>query len=306
VDETLTDRLLYWHPDRGWTDEPSDALLRISSHVELDVQSASRIQLQQLADDGTWRMVDEQDAERAGRVCYAHPLQVSGKARIAFSSVQPLPDTVWKSVEGAASWDWRDLAGKPLGHPGRALFEWTLPTRQARALWKALQDAGWKMQQRLPQIEQAWRAREQAQALAEQAAQLVALQQERPQVPALAADWRAEMATSYNRIGERIEPLASKVQALHGYWLQMGGDEREQAEGYLSEASTFLAVASRHLHDWKRLPRTELPDVLAELALQRAERGLDSRLDQDGLHMTDDQGRSVVIDADLQVRRTDA
>jgi hypothetical protein len=299
----------YWNPDRGWTRDPTDATLRVQSAIELDVQSRVTVRVQELQADGTWAITQSDDPERAARVCYAHPLQVAGQSRIAFFSPQPMPDAVWQALpKQGRAFDWQDLEGVALGHPARAGFEWTLPKQQAQQLWKSFQTSGWKMQQRLPLMEDAYELAQASELLAAQATRLLDVASTEPVVPALALDWRDKNVREHARLLRERASCLRELRRLEGYWLHVGGDEQVQARRYLQKTATLLRLTRRRIADYERLPLTEMPDVLAELALQRAALGIKTHVDDQGLHLGKVDGVEYVLSPGLTLlkKRKDA
>lgn len=297
----------YYHPDRGWTRDPEGATLRIQSRVELDVQSLADVKLQEPKGDGSWNTVETSqspdDPERQGLVCYAHPIRFGQQDRIAFFAPQPLPRGIWKDLpKQGVDWDWQNFQGDALGHPARTGLEWHLPKKQAQALWKAMQTAGWKMLQRLPLLDEAYALAEDARTLSERVTRLIEISTTPPAIPAQLLDWRERNTAERLKIQQRARTLTAKQRQLEGYWNQAGGEEHDQALRYLKRSATMLALVRRRLSDLERIPLKTVPDVLAELALQRAVKGLQSHLDDQGLHLGTVNGQAMVLGPDLTLR----
>ncbi len=295
----------YFHPDRGWTQDDQDAQLRLQSRVELDVQSLIEVRLQSPTAEGTWEDLTEpyDDPERMGRICYAHPMRMAGQDRIAFFAPQPMPDSVWKDLpRQGISFDWKDMTGQSMGHPARAGLEWHLPKKEAQQLWKALTQHGWKMQQRLPLLEETYQLADLASKLNERVGRLLEVASTEPAVAALALDWRDQNVREHSQIQAGVRVLVSRQREIEGYWRQAGGEQHDQAERYLKRSAALLALIRRRIADYERLPVKTVPDVIAELALQRAQRGISSRVDEQGLHLGKVNGVEMVLSPDLTLK----
>lgn len=287
----------FYHPGRGWTREAKGATMRVQSRVDLDVASRVSTRFQERSGEG-WSTGSD---EATLHVCYAHPLRVAGQARVAFQTPVPLPEGVWRSIEGAAGLDWQDMQGTALGHPSRAGLEWTLPTAESQLLWKALKASGWQVVQRLPLMEETHALIEQTTALTARCTRLLEVAATEPAIPAQALDWRDASVREHAQLAVMREHLSGEQRRIEGYWRSAGGDEQRQARRYLQRSGQALALARRRLADYERLPLVQMPDVLAELALQRAQLGMDSHMDEHGLHLGMVNGVAMVLSPGLKL-----
>jgi hypothetical protein len=287
----------FFHPERGWTRDSDGATLRAQSRVELDVASRVTTRVQERPGDA-WVPAANDESTKA---CYAHPLQIAGQARVAFQSPVPLPERIWVATEGSASFDWQDMQGGRLGHPARAGLEWTLPAPEAQLLWNALRADGWQMIQRLPLMEDTHALIDQCTRLSARCTRLLEVAATEPAIPAQALDWRDRNVREHIKLTQMRERLIGEQRRVEGYWRQVGGDEQRQARRYLQRSGQALALAKRRLADYERIPLRRMPDVLAELALQRAQMGMNSHIDEHGLHLGSVNGVEMVLSPSLKL-----
>jgi hypothetical protein len=125
-------RRSYFHPERGWSDDPEGATLRVDSQVRFLEKGQAQTLIYRREADGSWSIVLDNDELDSGEKAYlwqTWKTRAAGQDMMAFRGLRAIDSETSRFLVDLVP---HDLEGNPLSDPEDAGFLFLLSDHDAR------------------------------------------------------------------------------------------------------------------------------------------------------------------------------